>query len=123
MNPLSRNKKSRFKRIRIKTLCDKHCCCLPLLLLVLMTCPVNAAETLAHDFAIRLLPASSQIDVEDTVQLPTRLAAQSRIHFLLHDGLTVSVESAGAQLLKDETLAKSLSFFKNSISANASLYS
>ena len=108
MNPLSRNKKSRFKRIRIKTLCDKHCCCLPLLLLVLMTCPVNAAETLAHDFAIRLLPASSQIDVEDTVQLPTRLAAQSRIHFLLHDGLTVSVESAGAQLLKDETLAKSL---------------
>jgi len=77
-------------------------------LLGFMALPVHAAETLDHQFVINLHPATSQIDVDDTIHLPARLTAQSRIHFLLHDGLSVTVKGSGAQLHKDKTVAQSL---------------
>lgn len=79
-----------------------------LFLLALTTFPVFARETLDHQFAITLQPATSQIVVDDTVHLPAHLAAQSRIHFLLHDGLSVTVKSSGGRLQKDKAIAESL---------------
>ena len=91
-------------------------------LLGFIALPVDAAETLQHQFVINLQPTASRIDVDDTIYLPARLAAQSRIHFLLHDGLSVTVKGAGAQLHKDKTVAQSLLAFSKEFSVPVRQY-
>jgi aminopeptidase N len=92
----------------MKSSLNNACLRVMIFLLGLMALPASGAETLDHQFFITLQPTTSQIDVDDTIHLPTKLVAHSRIHFLLHDGLSVTIKTAGAKLQKDKTIAKSL---------------
>ena len=80
-------------------------------LLLLYVLPMGvSAEPLQHQLSITLQPDTSRIEVEDTIHLPPKFVGQSRIHFLLHDGLAVSAEdnSASVSLEKDETVSEPL---------------
>ena len=68
-----------------------------ILLLLAMASPALAGrtETIHHSLAVKLLPQTGKLEVEDRITLPRKLAS---FEFQLHDGLNPQIQQPGAIL-------------------------